>query len=212
MHYERDQHSLEVYLETRKRRLFVGQLHFDPKSKCYTFTYDMKYLYAKAAFALGPELPIIKPKFISEPGKIFPTFEDRIPSKQNPAYAEYCRSQGILPEEDNQIILLTTIGHRGPSSFIFEAIFKPVGSVAEELKQFRQELALSRWDIAMLFEIPELTILKIENGKSADPNILRLIHYYLTVPEITLKQLEMTGKKVHRDTRTRVFRYFKGIA
>ena len=48
---------------------------------------------------------------------------DRIPSKENPAYPDYCKSQGISVNETNPIILLIAIGKRGPSTFIFEPVF-----------------------------------------------------------------------------------------
>ena len=211
MHYERDPNRFEVYLETRKRRMLAGTLEYDEKQKTYQFIYELPYLRSKSAIAVGPDLPMSRQRHEHPDGKIFPTFLDRIPSRENPAYPEYCQSQGISPDETNLIVLLTTIGRRGPSSFIYEPIFVAVGNVAKDLRKFRKELELSRWDVAMVFDIPELTIYKIETGKSTDPNITRLLHHYLNFPDIALAQLERTGKRVHRHTRTRVYRYFKAM-
>ena len=207
MYYEQDPHQLEVYLETRRRRLFVGNLVFNTKIKQFTFTYDLHYLQNNSAIALGPELAMTKITYVSK--KLFPTFLDRIPSRENPAYKEYCLSQHISPKETNPIILLTTIGRRGPSAFIFEAVFQQIGSIAADLKRFREKLELTRWDVAMLFDMPELSIYKIETEKNQDSNMLRLIHYYLIYPQISLDQINLTGKKVHRQIRTKVYRYFK---
>lgn len=209
MHYEQDPNRLEVYLEIRKRRLLVGMLEFDLAKNIFVFSYEKKYLASKSAIPVGPELPMSKLKHTSERNQLFPTFLDRIPSRENPAYKEYCQSQGISVNEQNLIILLTTIGHRGPSFFIYEPIFIEIGDIAQELKTFRKNLGLSQWDVAMVFDIPEITIKKIEARQTTDSNILRLINYYLTFPNIVLLQLSITGKKVHADTRTKVYRYFK---
>ncbi len=209
MHYKVHPTKLEVYLETRKRRMLVGTLEHDLKNKRFVFTYESNYLHSKAAFAIGPEFPITRYQFVSEKNKVFPTFEDRIPDKQNPAYKDYCYSQGITPDETNPIILLGTIGHRGPSSFIYEAIYESQDSIAEQLKHFRKQLNLTQWDFAMLFDFAQITIQKVEAGKTTDKNILRLLDIYMTDPKAALQQMKLTGKKVHRDVRDRVYKYFK---
>jgi hypothetical protein len=40
-----------------------------------------------------------------------------LPSRKNPAYEDYCRSQGISKDEDNLSVLLGTIGKRGAFQF-----------------------------------------------------------------------------------------------
>ena len=122
MPLHKDSTALEVYLEGRKRRVYVGALTFHKDRDQYHFVYDSKYLKSKKAIPIGPDLSLFKKNLWSEKGKTFPSFADRIPSKSNPAYAEYCRSQGISVNEENIIILLGTIGRRGPSSFIFEPV------------------------------------------------------------------------------------------
>lgn len=208
MHYQRSKTELEVYLETSRRRQFVGRLSHDEANARYVFEYDIAYLRSKSAFAIGAELPVTRLRFESE-GEMFPTFLDRIPDKENPAYPDYCRSQGISPDEENLIVLLGTIGHRGPSSFIYEPVFDAVGTVVEELKAFRKDLALTQWDFANLFDFPVLTIQRIEAMKSKDKNILRLIHIFLTDGKQAIAQMQLSAKRVHRDVRDRVYRYFK---
>jgi len=105
--------------------------------------------------------------------------------------------------------LLSTIGHRGPSSFIYEAIYESQGSIAKQLKLFRKQLNLTQWDFAMLFDFPEITIQKVEAGKTTDKNISRLLDIYMTDPKAALRQMKLTGKKVHRNVRDRLYKYFK---
>lgn len=209
MHYELDTTQIEVYNELVKRRTLVGVLSYDRKSRRFSFVYEIDYLRSRSAIPLGPELPIHKITHQSKRDELFPSFLDRIPDKQNPAYPEYCRSQEISPDETNPIILLATIGRRGPSTLVFEPVYKKVGTVAEELKQFREELDLTRWDFAQAFGFSELTIYKVENGQTKDTNILRLIHFYITESSLALFQLNLTGKKVHAQTRTKLYRYYR---
>jgi len=82
-------------------------------------------------------------------------------------------------------------------------------SIAEQLKAFRQQLNITQWDFAMLFDFAQLTIQKIEAGKTKDKNISRLLDIYMTNPKAALQQMRLTGKKVHRKVRDRVYKYFK---
>ncbi len=211
MHYERDEHSLEIYHEGPKRRILVGVLSYDLETKRFNFKYVFNYLKKKFAIEVGPELSTIKAEHVSQPGELFASFKDRIPDKQNPAYPDYCRSQGISVNEKNPIRLLTTIGRRGPSTFVYEPVYKQVGDVVEELKQFRKDLSLTRWDVANYFNIPELSVFKIEKRLSHDHNLLRLINLYINNREVAQEQLRVTGKKVHVSTREKLYVYFKNM-
>lgn len=212
MRYKIDPTQLEVYAETAKRRYFVGILSYNSENKTYEFLYDHDYMRLRSAIPLGPDIPFSPLPVVSKLGRLFGTFEDRIPSKENPAYPDYCYSQRISPDEKNQIILLTTIGRRGPSSFVFEPIYIPLDDTKEQLRNFRKELNLSRWDFAKAFDFPEITIQKVENGQTRDHNILKLIDLMLHNPKIALDQLAVTGKCVHADVRTRLYYYFKKLS
>ena len=209
MHYKKDRFQIEVYNEGRKRRMLVGHLIFSPEIERYFFTYEMNFLHSKLAIPVGPELPITREEHKSKKGKLFPSFLDRIPDKENPAYADYCRSQGISPDEDNLIILLGTIGRRGPSTFIYEPIFIKEESTKEQLIAFRKKVGLSQWDFSQAFTIPELSISNIESGKSKDKNIIRLIDIYLNYPAVSLERLKVTGKLIHRNALNRLVSYFR---
>jgi HipA-like protein len=104
-----------IFLEKRKTRLHVGVLKRTEGRMI--FTYDDHYFTMKNIIPLGPEFPLTQKQFVSD--QLFPSLEDRIPSQQNPAYPEYCQLARIDPKERDQLILLSTIGRKGPSSFIF---------------------------------------------------------------------------------------------
>ena len=100
--------ALNIFLRKPKTRMHVGVLKRTQNE--YIFTYENQYFKAKNIIPLGPEFPLTKKQFRSK--NLFPSFEDRIPSRQNPAYPEYCLAMGIDPEESDLIILLSTIGRK----------------------------------------------------------------------------------------------------
>src|SRR3989338_3574106 len=110
-----DPYRLSIFHEGRKRRVFVGELIYDKSKDRYDLIYDKNYARSESAISLGPGLALIKLKHHSTKGKLFPALADRIPDKNNPAYKDYCKAQGISVSEKNPIILLGTIGKRGPS-------------------------------------------------------------------------------------------------
>src|SRR5688572_13987600 len=102
--------GVSIFLKKRKTQRLVGKLYeIDQK---LVFTYEDSYFNAQYSIALGPEFPLTQKEFSSD--KLFPSFEDRIPSVQNPAYPEYCRAMGIDPKERDPLILLSTVGSKGP--------------------------------------------------------------------------------------------------
>lgn len=181
-----------VYLELRSTREFVGRL--ERKDTKYCFTYSKKYLDIKKALPVGPELPLTKLYF--ESNQLFPSFADRIPSRENPAYPDYCAEFGIDVDENNELILLATIGRRGPSSFIFEpernSSFTP-----QDLKSFRMRLGLSTRDFAECFGISQASIVRIENGKTSGNEVLRLLEIYYLFPNVATYYIKNHAKKLH---------------
>ena len=197
-----------MYSETKKTKTLVGDLSFDSKTKKYIFNYERKYLLSKAAIPLGPELPLKKQQHQSKAGELFPSFQDRIPSKQNPAYEDYCRTQGISSKEKNSIILLSTIGRRGPSTFVFESVYLDADPV-KSLLHFRKEMDLSLRELALVFDLNFLTLHNIEKGKSTDKNTLKIISIYLNFPQVILWQIQMNERRLHQDLLKKVTHYFK---
>ncbi len=209
--YSKIDHSqLHVFTENRKRRIFVGCLHWNKDKNVFEFKYDFKYAKSKTAIPIGKELDLFKKTHTSK-GKLFPSFLDRIPSKENPAYPDYCKSQGISVNETNPIILLIAIGKRGPSSFIFEPVFLNHFDY-KRIRNFRESLNLSIHEFAAAFDFNPPTLQRLESGKKSDPGTIRRAQIYLEFPNVALWQIEMNSGKIHTDTFHALWSYFeKGI-
>ncbi|HEY8270484.1 MAG TPA: hypothetical protein VIG33_06310 [Pseudobdellovibrionaceae bacterium] len=204
----KDSNHLEVYLEGRKRRTFVGTLSYNEEQDTFQFQYETKYVKSLKAIPIGPDLSIFKRKHISEKGKLFPSFADRIPSRSNPAYEEYCRSQGIAIDERNPIVLLGTIGRRGPSSFVFEPVVQNSFS-QDEIVSFRKTLNLTLNELAIAFDINEQTLQRVESKKSKDQHTLKRMQIYFEFPEVALWELESNGSKLNHQAYGKLKVYFE---
>jgi len=201
-----DKTKLHIYIEGRRRKSFVGILEYKANTKKYIFCYEKKYLRADNSIPLGPDIPLSKIRHEAE-GKLFASFKDRIPSRRNPAYVDYCRQEGIEVTEKNPIILLGTIGKRGPSSFIFEAIYYDDFDVRKELQEFRKKTGLSLQDIAYAFNLNYVTVQRIESGKSKDANVMKLIRIYLEYPQCLKDQLKLTSCYLHQQAVQKLMDY-----
>lgn len=202
-----NENRLQIFHEGRKRRIFVGELIYDKEKDRYELIYDKSYTHYKSAIPISPDLNLFKLRHQSEKGKLFPALLDRIPEQANPAYKDYCKSQGISPNEKNPIILLGSIGKRGPSSFIFEPIyhseFNPV-----DITKLREQLHITQHDLARAFDITKSTLQRIESGASHDQNTLKRIQILFEFPEVALWQLKQTGGRIHSNVLTKLMKYF----
>jgi transcriptional regulator with XRE-family HTH domain len=205
----RNPNKLEVYSETKQSRIFVGTLSYNPEASTYVFEYDKKYLASASAIPLGPDLSLRK-RLHQSKNELFSSLADRIPSRSNPAFEEYCRSQGISPKEKNPIILLATIGKRGPSTFIFESIYSET-NVRETLIAFRKSLSLSIREVAMAFDLNYPTLNRIETRKSTDKNTLRILEIVFTFPEAALWAVRKNERKLHHDVAQKLIAYFSDL-
>jgi HipA-like protein len=173
------------------------------EGKKYFFEYDKTYKKLKNALPLGPELPLWKDKVSSN--TLFLSFSDRIPSKNNPAYKDYCREWGISENEKDIFILLTTIGRRGPSTFVFEPTFKNEYA-ASQLKDFRTRLRLTQCEFEVLFNISHMTLSRLESGKSKGDFYMRYFELFDKVPEALAWMLEKRGQLLHDEKRTHLLK------
>lgn len=202
-------HKLNVFSEGRKRRVFVGTLAWDEIKNSFEFRYDPKYARSKTAIPVGHELDLFKKVHIMK-GKLFPSFADRIPSIENAAYKDYCKSQGINVDEKNPIILLVSIGKRGPSTFVFEPVYKN-SFAAGDIKEFRNLLKISINDMALAFDINPPTLQRLESGKKTDLATLRRIQIYLTFPKVAMWQLKLTLGRLHSDIFNSLWDHFENM-
>ncbi len=202
-----DSTQLHVFSESRKRRVFVGTLKWDISKNVFEFKYDQKYAKSKTAIPLGKELDLFKKTQISK-GKLFPSFADRIPSKDNPAYKDYCESQGISVNEENQIILLISIGKRGPSTFIFEPVYLNTFNF-NDVKNFRETHQISIHDLALALDLNQPTLQRLEAGEKTDLGTIRRLQIYLEFPKVALWQIQMNSGKIHYDTFKKMWNIFE---
>lgn len=170
--------SILVFSQTKTKRVLVGKF-WREKGKFF-FEYDPAYQKLKQAIPLGPEFELWKSKFSSR--KLFPSLADRIPSPQNPAYKDYCDQWGIDEKESDPFILLTTIGRRGPSTFIFEPNIESDYN-GESIKSFRKELNLSQNEFEKLLNIPHATLVRLEMNQSENDILRTYIEVFDKVPQ-----------------------------
>jgi len=184
--------GIDVLLERFQTRIYVGKLE-KVKNK-FRFSYDPIYLKMKNILSLGPEFPLTQREFLSK--ELFPSFSDRLPDPENPAYSDYCAATGISPDISDPIILLSTIGKKGPSSFIFEPIYKDNFSF-EDCEKLRKQLGLSMQDFALLSGVSLSILQKMKAGAAEGKDILQRLELYLKIPEALQFQLKRNAKWLH---------------
>ncbi len=173
--------GISVFLEKRRTQTLVGKLYrIDRK---LVFTYEESYLKARHSIALGPEFPLTQKQFSSD--KLFPSLEDRIPSTQNPAYPEYCLAMGIDPNERDPFVLLSTVGSKGPSSFIFHPIFDR-DITPKNIVEFRNTLGLTTREFAAVFEFSQNSLNALERNRRSGIEIMKRLEILLNFPLVAL--------------------------
>lgn len=198
--------GVDIFLEKRKTRLHVGFLN--KQNDKIVFTYDEHYFKAKNIIPLGPEFPLTQRQFFSP--KLFPSLEDRIPSTQNPAYSEYCHLMGVNPDERDPFILLSTIGRKGPSSFIFYPIFEHKITI-EGLIKFRELLGLTTREFAAVFEISQATINALERKRILGNEVMKRLEIILNFPAVALEYLIINGGNLVSEKWSKAVSELKGI-
>lgn len=184
--------GVQIILEKSTNNLIVGTL--TRRKHGFHFEYDKVYLQLSKAIPLGPEMPLTRKTYQSE--ELFRPFADRIPSRENPAFPEYCKSAGISVNEEDPLILLSTIASRGPSSFLFKPIYCQ-SFFGSDLKQFRKNLGLSVREFAVCFDFSHPGITRVETGKTDGREILKRAEIYALYPEIALDQLRRRAGYLH---------------
>ncbi len=183
--------GIYIYLEFKKARRYVGKLEMlNSEYKFYVFTYDINYMNQPNSIEIGPDLSLTRRVYKSK--TLFKSIKDRIPSKGNPAYKEYCEDAGINPTEKDKIILLATIGRRGPSSFAFEPIYRELIS-QEDRSSFRKKLGLTIREFSSAFDFSTKTVQKIEKGESIARDSQKRFDTYIIFPEVATFDLIRLG-------------------
>ncbi|MDD4294182.1 MAG: HipA N-terminal domain-containing protein [Candidatus Omnitrophica bacterium] len=195
--------AINVFLENFKTRIYVGELSF--KDKQWQFCYADNYFRYGSAIQFGPELPLTERCFFSE--KMFPSFLDRIPDKENPAYSEYCEYVGISPDEENLLILLAALGHKGPSSFILEPAFS-YNKELKKIRELRMKIGLTVREFASVFSISGNTLKKIEKGEKISNDIFRRFLIYIKFPDVLNYELVANKKYIHSEKFNKIIEKF----
>lgn len=180
--------GVSIFLEKRKTRLLVGELR--KVNNMFIFTYDSYYFKAKHVIPLGPEFPLTERSFTSS--SLFPSFEDRLPSTLNPAYPEYCLAMGIDPQEKDPFVLLSTIGQKGPSSFIFYPLFEQTLH-AEAVIKYRHALGLTTREFASVFELSQASLNALERKRIVGSEITKRLLILISFPKVAQYLLKVNG-------------------
>lgn len=184
--------GIRVVLEFERSTVEVGVLTKDDQE--FYFEYNRQYLISPQRLSLGPEMPLTRPSYRSK--ELFNPFKERIPSRENPAYNEYCLEKGISSDERDPFILLATIASRGPSSFLFFPIYSESFS-REDLRKFRKALGLSTREFALCFDFSQPGITRVETGKTDGREILKRVEIYASYPKVACDQLKRRSWCLH---------------
>ncbi|MCK5081361.1 MAG: HipA N-terminal domain-containing protein [Spirochaetes bacterium] len=203
-----DIRALDVFLENRKTRTYVGRLRHGKSEGSYVFEYSQKYLYSARAIPVGPDIPLIKKRYKKD--SLFRSFNDRIPFSKNPSYKVYCKKARVLVTEKNQIILLATIGRRGPSSFVFEPVYKEIRQEGD-LGVFRKNLGLTIREFSEVFDFSTKTVHNIESNKIASGEPNKRLKILVEFPEVSINQLLRNGGVLSEEKRMKAIQYLEGL-
>lgn len=182
-----------VFEELRKTKVNVGALSRETGQYC--FTYAANYLNRPQATAIGPDLPLSLKVIRSK--DFFKSLDDLLPDRRNPAYNMYCKKAGILPQETDKLKLLTSIGKRGPSKFVFEEFHDEVILKAQEIKNFRKKLMLSQRDFALFFDIPLISFQQLEKNVSSQKITRRFLRMFISHNHLLKDQIKERGYLLH---------------
>lgn len=197
-----------VYLELTEFLSKVGRLSRE-NDGTFLFEYYGKYFEKEYAIELGPEFSMSSYQHRSK--ELFPSFEDRIPLKENAAYPDYCYSSGISVDESNPLVLLSTIGHRGPSSFIFFPEFGETGCLPSDVvRRYRETMGLTQREFSDLFNISYEDLLQIEKGIFRKGKyIVRLIELFLQFPMAAKAGIRQNAEKIDQKRFFRILDYIE---
>lgn len=192
MEYKQKIIAIEVFLEKIKTQVYVGKLYRENNQ--WHFSYDKKYMFCENVFVFSNEFPLTQQDFVSD--KLFSSFEDRIPSRENSAYKDYCQEVGIDIAERDPLVLLAALGHRGPSSFLLYGAYSNDQQL-EEVRQLRKKLEMTIREFSMVFQIAPNTLKKIEKDKQCSLDVMRRLFIYAAFPEVLRKEIYDNRRYLH---------------
>ena len=90
------------------------------------------------------------------------------------------------------MILLSTIGRKGPSSFIFYPIFERK-ITAEDVINFRESLGLTTREFSAVFECSQSSLNALERNRILGSEIIKRLEIILNFPNVALDFLLLNG-------------------
>ena len=186
--------GVDVFFERFQTRTHVGML--EKSNDSFHFSYDPAYLKTKNSLQFGVEFPLTRQYFSSE--TLFPSFADRLPDPNNPAYEDHLYLSDISLNTSDPILLLTTIGKRGPSSFIFEPIYDDSFTI-NDYEKLREMLDLSMFDFAKIFDVSLSVLQKMKVGESSGKEVLKRLQLYTICPMTLYDQIQRNLKWLHQN-------------
>ncbi len=194
--------GVSIFLEKSKTRMLAGSL-VRVHGK-FVFEYERSYFKAKNIIPLGPEFPLTQRSF--ESTELFPSLDDRIPSRENPAFREYCEALEIDPEERDPLVLLSTIGRKGPSSFVFHPKFDHM-ITGSDVAIFRKSLGFTTREFASVFDLTQASLNALERNRTSGKELLKRLELAIQFPSVAMYYLlinggSVVGRKVEQATKT----------
>jgi HipA-like protein len=102
-----------VIWETDGKKELVGEL--TQVAKGWSFSYSPKWI--KGGVQIDPDLPLRSKPIPSK--QLHEFFSERIPPRDSGHFAYYAKIWKLREELKDPMALLVTLGHRGPSNYVF---------------------------------------------------------------------------------------------
>ncbi|MFH1504299.1 MAG: hypothetical protein ABIH08_02785 [Candidatus Omnitrophota bacterium] len=106
------------------------------------------------------------------------------------------------------MVLLSTIGRRGPSSFIFEPVYNR-GFDGDACKRFRAKIGLTVREFAGVFDVSPYTITVIEQEGDSGKEALKRLEIYYRYPIVALDEIFIRGGVLHESKRVKTIQILK---
>jgi hypothetical protein len=102
-----------VQWESESKQELVGELIRVPRG--WSFSYAPKWL--RKGVQIDPDLPLRLKSILSE--ELHEFFSERIPPRDSGQFVHYAKVWNLREELKDPMALLVTLGHRGPSNYVF---------------------------------------------------------------------------------------------
>jgi HipA-like protein len=102
-----------VLWESEGKKQLVGEL--TQATRGWSFSYASKWI--QKGVQIDPDLPLQSKPIVSK--ELHEFFSERIPPKDSGQFIHYAKIWELHEELKDRMSLLVTLGHRGPSNYVF---------------------------------------------------------------------------------------------